>query len=520
MLQLRMPILELTTICGERINIMNTFQRTLGLSLSLLSLVACGSPRLLPANSIAGSQNLQRPGTTRVSAKWVTKNQEVFVPNQIVVGYKVAPGAFRTQQVSALSASSLNAAGLAPKQSLQVKDQAFTLLESKLSGGNLQAQLAKLRANPQYNSVELNPRYRALGTAPRPLSYSSGLRSFNTAPVAGQPAAVPQVPALNDMLYRQQWALPKIGIPTGWEQGGQGSKNIMIAIIDSGVDYNHPDLKGQIINGKDFMADFPSGPNGDGSSDTIDDDPLDQMGHGTHVAGVIAAIPNNQTGVAGIAPGVKVLNIKALNGEGWGSAFAIAQGITYATDQGARVINLSLGSPETSKPIELAIKYAQEKGVLLVAAAGNDYTHTSFPANYPGVLAVGATDDQDGLASFSNHDENIDVVAPGVDIISTTPTFMTHTMANQGIDSFYSTMSGTSMAAPMVTAMAGLLLSQAPQLNPVQLTQLIQSTCKNLGDPRLFGHGRIQIEHALRTLRSAQPPANGDAVAAQAFRRR
>lgn len=493
---------------------MNTFQRTLGLSLSLLSLVACGSPRFLPAGSVAGPQSIRLPGSTQVSAKWVTKNKEVFVPNQIVVGYKLAPTGFRTQQVSALSASSLNAAGLAAKQSLRVKDQAFTLLETK-NGSNLQAQLAKLRANPQYNSVELNPRYRALGTTARPLSYGSGLRSFNT-PVADQPQAQP---VLNDMLFSQQWALPKIGIPTAWEQGGQGSKNILIAIIDSGVDYNHPDLKGQIVNGKDFMADVPSGPNGDSSSDNIDDDPLDQMGHGTHVAGVIAALPNNQTGVAGIAPGVKVLNIKALNGDGWGSAFAIAQGITYATDQGARVINLSLGSPETSQPIELAIKYAQEKGVLLIAAAGNDYTHTAFPANYPGVLAVGASDTQDGLANFSNHDENIDVVAPGVEILSTTPTFMTQTMANQGISSSYSSMSGTSMAAPMVTAMAGLLLSQAPQLNPVQLTQLIQSSAKNIGDPRMFGHGLIQITQALQTLRAPQPPV-GNAVAAQALRRR
>src|SRR5690606_29587985 len=167
-----------------------------------------------------------------------------------------------------------------------------------------------------------------------------------------------------------------------------------------------------------FMSENITGPNGEGSPDVVDDDPLDQMGHGTHVAGIIAALPNNETGVAGIAPGVSLLNVKALNADGWGSAFAIAQGITYAVDQGARVINLSLGSPQDSKSIELAIKYAQSKGVLLVAAAGNDFTHTAFPANYPGVLAVGAVDDKDWLAKFSNHDEKISVVAPGVDIMS------------------------------------------------------------------------------------------------------
>lgn len=248
---------------------------------------------------------------------------------------------------------------------------------------------------------------------------------------------------------------------------------------------------------------------------------MDELGHGTHVAGLIGAIPNNQRGVAGIAPQVKILNLKALNAQGWGSAFAIAQAVTQAADKGARIINMSLGSKEASKPIELAVQYALKKGCLVIAAAGNEFTHTSFPAAYPGVLAVGAVDQDDKLATFSNHDERINVMAPGVDIMSTTPTFATESMIANAIDPNYAVMSGTSMATPIVSAQAALLLSKNPQLTAEEIKQLIQSTAKKVGDPTIFGHGRIQILESLRRLEqnSPAPVAPPAAVVAQRVRR-
>lgn len=444
------------------------------LGTGLLLLNGCQS-----ASLPLSAQTPLKPAPTRVQAKWVLKQQSPFVPGEVVVQYRNA------QSPASRAVLPMNAS--ARSQELVVQGQRFGLLQFQ-SASQTEAAMQELRKHPEVASVSLNPRYTALAFPSRPMQRFS-------ASTAG----------VSDALYPLQWALPKIGVPQAW-QFVKAPQELIVAVVDSGVDYNHPDLKGQIINGKDFMAEEATGPNGEGSPDVVDDDPRDQLGHGTHVAGIIAALADNQMGVAGIAPMVKVLNIKALNQEGWGSAFAIAQGITSAADQGARIINLSLGGGEPSKPIELAVKYAQSKGALIVAAAGNSFTHTGFPANLPGVLAVGATDSEDWLADFTNHDKRIDVMAPGVDIMSTTPTFMTNAMMQNKIDLFYSSMSGTSMACPMVAAQAALLLSVNPSLSAEQLKDLIRRTARPVGDSRLFGAGRIQIAASLQALVNAAPP--------------
>lgn len=428
----------------------------------------------------------------RVQAKWVLKQQTPFVPGEVVVQYR---NGFATRSLQAL-----NLPGIRASQNLAIQGERFSLLQFR-NPAQVDSALRALRRLPEVASANYNPRYTALTSSRQPLFRQS--------------LAPASVASLSDAFYPLQWALPKIGVPQAWKFIRE-SREVLVAVVDSGVDYNHPDLKGQIINGKDFMAEDVTGPNGEGSPDTVDADPLDQFGHGTHVAGIIAAQADNHMGIAGIAPMVKVLNVKALNAEGWGSAFAIAQGITYAADQGARIINLSLGGGDASKPIELAVKYAQSKGALVVAAAGNSFTHTGFPANLPGVLAVGATDTEDWLADFTNHDKRIDVMAPGVDIISTTPTFLTNTMVANKIDVFYSSMSGTSMACPMVSAQAALLLSLNPALKAEQLKELIIRTARPVGDARLFGSGRIQIDASLQALATALPPAEPPAPAVSA----
>ncbi|MBF2053848.1 MAG: peptidase S8 [Candidatus Sericytochromatia bacterium] len=481
-------------------------------TLILTSLVACGQPQAMLLNQ-PGAQLQNRPSTVRVGAKWVLKERSAHIPGEVVVQVKANQG-FSTQSLRAFSA-----AGSRPKQRLRVQNQEFMLMNVPQQQ-DINQVLQQLRQDPAVQYADYNPRYMALQNypqAPRPMGYGTMPRVglFNTGtPAVGSGTAPNSAPgALNDAFAPLQWSLNKVGIPNAWNIGGQGRAEVLVAVIDSGVDYQHPDLKGQIVNGKDFMPDTVSGPNGEGSPDAVGNDPLDQMGHGTHVAGVIAALSNNRTGIAGIAPGVKVLNIKTLNRDGWGSAFAVAQGITSAVDQGARIINLSLGSSDGSKPIELAIQYAQSKGALIIAASGNAFTKTFFPARYPGVLAVGATNQDDWLADFSNHDERINVVAPGVDIMSTTPTYTTNTMLQQKIDSFYSVMSGTSMAAPMVSAQAALLLSRNPNLTAQQLQEIIQKTARKVGDHRIFGHGRIQIDASLDYLASQQPPTTAPPAA-------
>ncbi|SFJ46696.1 thermitase [Halobacillus dabanensis] len=215
----------------------------------------------------------------------------------------------------------------------------------------------------------------------------------------------------------------------------RGTSSQEIAIIDSGVDYNHPDLDDKTIKGYDFVDN--------------DYDPMDLNNHGTHVAGTAAAETNNGAGVAGMAPETKILAVRALNADGNGSLNDIADAIRYSADAGAEVINLSLGCDCDTQTLEDAVDYAWNQGSVIIAAAGNDGVSTTFePASYNNVIAVGAVDRYNNKASFSNYGTWVDVTAPGVDIASTVP--------NGG----YAYMSGTSMASPHVAGLAGLLASQ------------------------------------------------------------
>ncbi|MGM0846658.1 MAG: S8 family peptidase [Bacillota bacterium] len=252
----------------------------------------------------------------------------------------------------------------------------------------------------------------------------------------------------------------------------RGSSSQEIAILDSGVDYNHPDLASKTIRGYDF----------------VDNDyyPMDLNGHGTHVAGTAAAITNNSRGVAGMAPNTKILAVRVLDANGSGSLNDIADGIRYAADQGAEVINLSLGCDCNTTTLENAVNYAWNKGSVVIAAAGNDGVSTTFePASYSNVIAVGAVDSRDRRASFSNYGSWVDVTAPGVDIASTVP--------NNG----YSYMSGTSMAAPHVAGLAGLLAGQGRSNSQIR-TAIEQTADPISGTGSYFEHGRINSYDAVR----------------------
>ncbi|WP_257349863.1 S8 family peptidase [Pseudalkalibacillus decolorationis] len=276
----------------------------------------------------------------------------------------------------------------------------------------------------------------------------------------------------NDTYYRgYQYGPQNTSTNYAWDII-RGSSSQEIAVLDTGVDYNHPDLNGKTIRGYDF----------------VDNDyyPMDLNGHGTHVAGTTAAETNNSTGIAGMAPNTSILAVRVLDANGSGSLADIADGIRYAADTGAEVINLSLGCNCDTATLENAVNYAWNSGSVVIAAAGNDGVSTTFePASYSNVIAVAAVDSNDRLASFSNYGSWVDVAAPGVDIASTVP--------NNG----YSYMSGTSMASPHVAGLAGLLAGQGR--SNYQIRQAIEQTADNTsGTGYYFEHGRINSYDAVR----------------------
>src|SRR5438477_11254397 len=214
----------------------------------------------------------------------------------------------------------------------------------------------------------------------------------------------------NDPLYRTfQWNLRRIGMEQAWDLRPSAA-DVVVAVLDTGVDLNHPDLKPNLLSdqGYDFLDDTPS--------------PQDDESHGTAVAGIIGAVGNNHEGVTGIAWHVKLLPIKALNAQGRGPDSAMVKAILYAADSGAKVINISSIGARYSAALETAVQYAQDKGALVVAAAGNTGDKDNainYPAAFDGVLAVAAIDDHDALAPFSQRQPYVAVAAPGVDVPST-----------------------------------------------------------------------------------------------------
>lgn len=280
----------------------------------------------------------------------------------------------------------------------------------------------------------------------------------------------------NDTYYQStQWAPPKIEAPAAWDQMCDTS-NIVIAIVDTGVDLDHPDLDGKIVDGWNFIDD----------NEGVQDD----HGHGTHVAGIAAAETNNGIGVAGIGWDAGLMPVKVLNGEGTGSTSDVAAGIGWACDHGASIINMSLGGSTGSPSLEEAVQQAYDDGCLMTAAAGNDgeQNGVDYPAAYPETIAVAATDQDDHQAYFSDSGPEVDVAAPGVDIYSTV------------WSDTYDLNSGTSMAAPHVAGLAALVWSLDPGLTNAEVQSIIETTAEDLGPPgwdSRFGFGRINAAEAL-----------------------
>lgn len=298
------------------------------------------------------------------------------------------------------------------------------------------------------------------------------------APPAG-PAQPPSATVPNDEFYFAQWGLQMGNIPGLWGQT-RGREDLVVAVIDTGIDYTHPDLQNKVVLGPNYTFSkkwYEFGKKDPG--------PIDDNSHGTHCAGIIGSLAENRIGIAGIAPGVKLMAVKVLDAEGGGTDFAVMKGIAYAITHGAKVVNLSLGSAGASSVEREFFEAATDAGALIVAAAGNEADGVGFPAAYPGVLSVGAVDSGKNLASFSNHDTSLGLVAPGVGIMSTI------------LGKQYAKFSGTSMAAPYVSGVAALVWSKHPEYTADQVRARLLDTAEKLGDPSLFGHGLIDPQRAL-----------------------
>jgi len=251
---------------------------------------------------------------------------------------------------------------------------------------------------------------------------------------------------------------------------------VTVCIVDTGIDKDHPDLAANIAGGKNFVA---KGPNVDPNK--WDDD----NGHGTHVAGTVAAV-DNTVGVVGVAPQASLLAAKVLDRRGSGYLSDVIAGVDYCVQSGAEVVSMSLGTSSDVQTMHDAMDAAYAAGALLVAAAGNDYGGAvSYPAAYDSVVAVSATDSSDNLASFSSVGPEVELAAPGVSILSTW---------NDGL---YNTISGTSMATPHVSGVAALAWEANPLLTNAEVRALLQSTADDLGNAGLdnsFGYGLVDAE--------------------------
>jgi len=330
--------------------------------------------------------------------------------------------------------------------------------------------------------------------------------------------------APNDSLVNQQWALSKIDALNAWNIT-EGTDSIIIGVIDTGIDFFHPDLinnlylnKGEIgtdafgndkrsngidDDGNGFIDDyqgwdftdrtgFPFDSTG-GDYLTWDNYPMDQntFSHGTAVAGIIAASTNNGIGIAGVAPNVKVMNLRAFDPDGFGEEDDVAAAILYAVENGAKVINMSFGDVSYSYVLRDVIKYAYTQNVIMVASSGNDSSkELHYPSSYDEVISVGNSTQEDYVSGNSNYGSTLDLVAPGTDIITTAR------------NNHYALFSGTSAAAPFVSAAAGLILSLQNYSNE-EVKQIIKSTCDDIGASGWdikSGAGRLNLFKAVKTL--------------------
>ena len=319
----------------------------------------------------------------------------------------------------------------------------YTLLENTLAVEVPETSLNGLLLNPNVVGVEFDAEVQALGK-----------------PAPSQPAQT------------LPWGVDRIDAELSTHSG----LGVTVCVVDTGIDKDHPDLQANLAGGRNFVA----------KGVTVDPTKWDDdNGHGTHVAGTVAAL-DNTIGVVGVAPSASLLAAKVLNRQGSGYLSDVIAGVDWCVQSGAKVVSMSLGSSSDVQAFHDAVDAAYAAGALLVAAAGNDYGGAvSYPAAYSSVVAVSATDKSDNLAAFSNVGPEVELAAPGVSVLSTWK------------DGGYATASGTSMSTPHVSGVAALAWEANPLFSNVEVRALLQSTADDLGaagKDNFFGYGLVDAQ--------------------------
>jgi|GEM_PF-1162252 len=315
-------------------------------------------------------------------------------------------------------------------------------------------------------------------------------------------------PPPNDTYASQQWGLASVRATSAWAYLQQNppaaGTSVTVAVVDTGIDLTHGDFDAsRILPGRSFA--------GGVATNLVTDD----HGHGTFVSGIIAATANNARGIAGVSGiwPVKILPVKVLDATGAGTVWDVASGIRWAADNGAKVINLSFGGFGYSQTEADAVAYARQMGAVVVAAVGNGNTNADgfFPAAFPGVVGVGAVDTNPiHRASFSNYGSALDIMAPGVGILSTIPAHAAGANCQAPVcyseaGAYYAAWNGTSAAAPFVSAAAALLLAKSPAMTEADLQNTLLATAEPLGTADQYGHGLLQIGSAFGLPRGSSP---------------
>lgn len=389
------------------------------------------------------------PGASRPAA---AAEPTDAVPDEVVItlkpGYRLGSNGAYYHGATAIRGG-LNLASLRGIEALDSRNHSF-LLRLAPGSGAANAIPALLR-QPGVDAAERNHVYSSLGKP-------------------------------DDSIYSQQWGMRKINAEAAWDVT-TGSP-IVIAIIDTGVASDHPDLEGRVLPGFNAIRN---------NNEAYDDE-----GHGTHMAGVAAAAGNNGRGVAGMCWNCQILPIKVLNSNGQGSSASIIRGMNWAADNGAKIFSMSLGSDQRSRGEEDAVNYAYNKGITIFASSGNsggDKNPVIYPAAYPNVIAIAATAPNDSATGFSSFGDFVDLAAPGVGIWST--------YWNDEDGNTYAPENGTSPACPHAAGLAALALTLWPELSPAQIEQLLVGSSVDIGAPGkdvYAGWGRID---ALKTVQNA-----------------
>jgi thermitase len=307
----------------------------------------------------------------------------------------------------------------------------------------------------------------------RTLAHTDGVLAPVVTHAAGSALA-----SVDDPLYGQQWGFNATDTPTAWQDGRRMSP-VIVAVVDTGVDAAHPDLAGKVLPGWNMISNSP---------DTSDDN-----GHGTAVAGIIAAVTGNATGVASYCWRCQILPVKVLDSHGAGSLPMVAAGVRWAVDHGARVINLSLGAIYDDGGLRDAITYAQSRGAVVVAAAGNlGTTRPEYPAADPGVISVAGSDQNGALFTWSENGSWVQLAAPGSNL----------TTASSG---GYNGFTGTSAATPVVSGIAAMALSAVPRATGAEVVTALQQGARPTAGVQ---YGVVDAAHTVDALLAEAHPTS------------